>query len=83
VIAGGTDFLVRMKKGEDPHGPHRWNPYPPFGLNCYVMKSVVQGSLSLSDIFRGTTPFALLHAVGMVFVMIWPQIAVWLPGLLK
>ena len=56
---------------------------PPFGLNCFVMKSVVQDRLSLTDIFWGAIPFALLHAVGMIFVMIWPQIAVWLPGLLK
>lgn len=55
---------------------------PPFGLNCFVMKSVVGERLSLTDIFWGAIPFAGLHAVGMLFVMIWPQIAVWLPGLI-
>jgi tripartite ATP-independent transporter DctM subunit len=55
---------------------------PPFGLNCFVMKSVVQERLSLMEIFSGAIPFALLHALGMVFVMIWPPIAVWLPSLI-
>ncbi len=52
---------------------------PPFGMNCFVMKSVVQERLGLVDIFWGAAPFAVLHAVGMALLMIWPQMGVWLP----
>lgn len=56
---------------------------PPVGLNLFVMKSIVPPDVSLSDIVKGCIPFWFLHFAGMGLVMIFPQIALWLPNLMK
>lgn len=54
---------------------------PPVGMNVFVIKGVA-GDVPLGAIFRGVTPFiaALIIAVGLVIA--FPQIALWLPGVL-
>jgi len=56
---------------------------PPVGLNLYVMKSVAPPEVSMSDIFKGVIPFVILHVLGLVLLMVFPQLALWLPGLAK
>lgn len=57
---------------------------PPVGLNVYVVKGVIpkEENVSLEDIFRGIWPFVLCDLVVLVFLIIFPQIATWLPELL-
>jgi tripartite ATP-independent transporter DctM subunit len=55
---------------------------PPFGLNLFVLKGVAPPDVSMSDIMMGGLPFVGLHVLGMVLVMIFPQIALWLPNLI-
>jgi len=56
---------------------------PPFGLNLFVLKGVSPPGVSMGDIITGGLPFVGLHILGMVLVMIFPQIALWLPNLMK
>ncbi|MEM8693781.1 MAG: TRAP transporter large permease subunit [Pseudomonadota bacterium] len=49
---------------------------PPFGLSVYVIKATLDDpSISLTDIFCGAAPFALIMLVVLALVLAIPQIA--------
>ncbi len=54
---------------------------PPFGYNLFLMKAMAPKEVTLADIYRSIIPFVLVMAVGLAIVMVFPQIALWLPGL--
>jgi tripartite ATP-independent transporter DctM subunit len=54
---------------------------PPFGYNLFLMRAMAPPEISLSDIYRSIVPFVLVMALALALVMIFPQIALWLPGL--
>jgi len=45
------------------------------------MKAMAPKEISLSDIYRSVVPFVGLMIIGLALIMIFPQIAVWLPNL--
>ena len=53
---------------------------PPFGFNLFILKGVVPPSISMTDIYRSVLPFVVLQAICLVLVMIFPEIAMWLPS---
>jgi len=52
---------------------------PPFGYNLFLMRAMAPPEISLSDIYRSIVPFVMVMAVALTLVMIFPQIALWLP----
>ena len=58
---------------------------PPFGFNLYVMKGIVppEFGVSIGDIWRGCAPFVALQALGLALVIIFPEIALFLPSTMK
>ena len=54
---------------------------PPFGYNLFLMKAMAPKEVSLADIYRSIVPFVLVMLVGLVIVMLFPGIALWLPDL--
>ena len=52
---------------------------PPFGMNLFYMKGIVPPGISMGDIYRSVIPFAIVEYVGLVFIMVFPEIAMWLP----
>ncbi|MFQ5756866.1 MAG: TRAP transporter large permease subunit [Acidiferrobacterales bacterium] len=54
---------------------------PPFGYNLFLMKAMAPKEVTLADIYRSIVPFVLVMCVGLALVMLFPQIAVWLPNL--
>jgi tripartite ATP-independent transporter DctM subunit len=54
---------------------------PPFGYNLFLMKAMAPKEVSLADIYRSIIPFVLVMMVGLVIVMLFPGIALWLPKL--
>lgn len=36
----------------------------------------------MQDIYRGIIPFVMLQLIGLVVVIAWPGLALWLPALL-
>jgi len=54
---------------------------PPFGYNLFLMRAMAPPEISLGDIYRSVFPFVLVMACGLVLVMIFPQLALWLPEL--
>ena len=53
---------------------------PPVGINVYVIKGVAK-NVPLEVIFRGVGPFLIAAAVCIALLIIFPQIALYLPGL--
>jgi tripartite ATP-independent transporter DctM subunit len=52
---------------------------PPFGFNLFYLKGIVPPSISMGDIYRSVIPFTIVESAGLALVMIFPQIATWLP----
>ena len=52
---------------------------PPFGYNLFLMKAMAPPQVTLMDIYRSIVPFVLVMCVGLALVMVFPQIALWLP----
>jgi tripartite ATP-independent transporter DctM subunit len=56
---------------------------PPFGLDAYTMKALAPPGVTLGDVFRSTTPFLCLGLLGVVLIIIFPSIALWLPSVAR
>ncbi len=54
---------------------------PPVALSAYFLKGVAP-QWALSDIYRGMIQFMGLQVFGLALVMTFPQLALWLPGVL-
>jgi len=52
---------------------------PPFGYNLFLMRAMAPPEVSLSDIYRSIIPFVAVLVVGLALIMVFPQIALWLP----
>lgn len=55
---------------------------PPVGANVYVVKGIAK-NVPLEDIFKGVMPFVVAAVVSTAIVVVFPQIATFLPNLLK
>ena len=53
---------------------------PPFGYNLFLMRSMAPKEITLTDIYRSITPFLLIMVLTIVLIMIFPEIALWLPA---
>jgi tripartite ATP-independent transporter DctM subunit len=54
---------------------------PPVALSAYFLKGVVP-EWELADIYRGMVQFMGLQLLGLVLIVLFPQIALWLPELI-
>lgn len=52
---------------------------PPFGYNLFLMRGLAPKEITLIDIYRSIWPFVLMIIFTIVLLMIFPQIATWLP----
>lgn len=52
---------------------------PPFGFSLFYLRGVAPASISTWQIYRGVAPFVLLQLVAIALLLIFPQIATWLP----
>jgi len=71
LIWFGVMFVVNMELAEIT---------PPLGLNLYIMKAVAPPGITLNDIILGSIPFMVLDIVGLILVIVWPQLILWLPS---
>jgi C4-dicarboxylate transporter, DctM subunit len=56
--------------------------HPPVGLNIFVIKNIAP-DIPLSDIIWGTLPFVILMFIAVFLLCFVPEIAMWLPTLIK
>ena len=52
---------------------------PPFGYNLFLMRAMAPPEVTLRDIYVSVTPFVLIMMLTLALVMVFPQIAMWLP----
>jgi len=53
---------------------------PPFGYNLFLMRAMAPPEITLLDIYKSIVPFVLVMILGLAIVMIFPQVALWLPN---
>jgi tripartite ATP-independent transporter DctM subunit len=53
---------------------------PPFGYNLFLMRAMAPKEITLSDIYRSITPFLLVMLLALILVMVFPEIATYLPN---
>jgi tripartite ATP-independent transporter DctM subunit len=54
---------------------------PPVALSAYYIKGVMP-EWELMDIYKGMMPFMALQCLGVALVYLFPQLSLWLPGIL-
>lgn len=52
---------------------------PPFGYNLFLMRAMAPPEITLRDIYASITPFVLVMVCALTLIMVFPQIALWLP----
>ena len=55
---------------------------PPVGMNLFVIKGISEDS-SIQDIIAGAAPFAAIMVFEILLLCFVPEIATWLPSVLK
>ena len=55
---------------------------PPFGFALFYMKGVAPSVVKMQDIYRGIIPFVILQVIGIAIVLLFPQLALWLPSII-
>jgi len=53
---------------------------PPFGYNLFLMRAMAPKEITLMDIYRSIVPFVFIIILTMIIIMLFPQIALWLPN---
>jgi tripartite ATP-independent transporter DctM subunit len=69
----GILFVINMQMGYAT---------PPFGYQLFYLKSVAPEGITTADIYKSVLPFIAVLILGMALIMIFPQIALWLPELM-
>jgi tripartite ATP-independent transporter DctM subunit len=55
---------------------------PPFGWSLFFLKGVAPPEVTTGHIYRGIIPFVALQLVGLVLLLMFPEMALWLPRLI-
>jgi len=53
---------------------------PPFGYNLFLMRAMAPKEIGIRDIYVSIIPFVFVMAFALALIMIFPQIAMWLPN---
>jgi tripartite ATP-independent transporter DctM subunit len=69
----GVMFLICMQLGL---------LLPPHGLLLMTMRGVAPAAVTMAHIFMAVVPYLLMSLALLATVFVFPQIAIWLPGLL-
>jgi tripartite ATP-independent transporter DctM subunit len=51
---------------------------PPFGFALFYLKGIAPKEIRIESIYLGIIPFVLLQLVGLLVVLMWPEVALWL-----
>jgi TRAP-type mannitol/chloroaromatic compound transport system permease large subunit len=52
---------------------------PPVGPAIFFLQGVAPKEVQLMDIYKGVIPFILLQLLGIIVILIWPKLVLWLP----
>ena len=51
---------------------------PPFGFALFYLKGIAPKEIRIQSIYLGIIPFVIIQLIGLILVMAFPQIALWL-----
>lgn len=52
---------------------------PPFGFSLFYLRGVAPPEISTNDIYRGVMPFIVIQLIALGILLLWPELATWLP----
>ncbi len=56
---------------------------PPFGMALFYLKGVAPTGITIIDIYHGIWPFIIIQIFVLILTMLFPEIALWLPAVMK
>ena len=56
---------------------------PPFGMLCFVMKSVAPKDTTMTEVYKAAIPFIICDIIAIVFLILWPSIVTILPAIMR
>lgn len=59
------------------------NMTPPFAYSVFYLKTITPPEVTIGDMYRGCVPFAAVSCLCPALVLLFPQIALWLPGFMN
>lgn len=54
---------------------------PPVGFALFYLKGVCPPEIKLTDIYKGVIPFIILQLLGLGALIMYPEVALWLPSM--
>jgi tripartite ATP-independent transporter DctM subunit len=51
---------------------------PPFGFALFYIKGIAPKEVKIQSIYKGIIPFVILQLIGLILVMAFPQVSLWL-----
>ncbi|WP_209125670.1 TRAP transporter large permease subunit [Alkalihalobacillus sp. BA299] len=55
---------------------------PPFALSIFYLKGVAPPEVTTEHIYKGVLPFIGMQIIGIILLIIFPQLILWLPSLM-
>jgi tripartite ATP-independent transporter DctM subunit len=55
---------------------------PPFGYSLFYLKASAPKEVTTLDIYRSVLPFIALQAIGLLIMIMFPDLVLWLPNLM-
>ena len=55
---------------------------PPFAYAIFYLRGIAPPEVTIAHIYRGVIPFVLLQWTGLILCIFFPQIILWLPGMM-
>ncbi|PIW70231.1 MAG: C4-dicarboxylate ABC transporter [Ignavibacteriales bacterium CG12_big_fil_rev_8_21_14_0_65_30_8] len=52
---------------------------PPFGFTIFYLKGVAPDNVKTSQLYKGVVPYVIIQLIGLLLVLFWPDLALWLP----
>ncbi|PID71463.1 MAG: C4-dicarboxylate ABC transporter [Desulfobulbus propionicus] len=53
---------------------------PPVGFAIFYLRGVCPPEIELRDLYLGVIPFIILQVIGLLLVVFWPELVLWLPS---
>ena len=55
---------------------------PPFGFSIFYLKGVAPPEVTTTHLYKGIIPYVIIQLIALLIVILWPDIALWLPKFL-
>ncbi|GAA0445403.1 TRAP transporter large permease subunit [Lentibacillus halophilus] len=56
---------------------------PPFGFVLFWIKSILPEDVTMGDVYRSVLPFIGLQLIGLILLILFPELATWLPSTMR